>query len=271
MTDSKVILIIDDEVDMVTMLKGLLQHKGYCVLTAYNGKEGLQKIAETRPHLIILDINMPQMDGASFYQQIYDHVNKKSKYPVLVLTARANMGSLFSKLDVDGFMTKPFEIDAFLQKVEIIMSTRYGVEESAVVPKDGDESQERETPKRVLVIEDDDEALDGIIRAFTKYGYDISGAENGVEGLEQAMLNPPDIVLIKLRLPDLSGDVVALKLKRMPKTSNIPLVLYQPFDIRNNFKIKEFLFEKMGVDRLIESNDPRILFKECERVWQKKQ
>ncbi len=269
MEDPKVILIIDDEVDIVAMLKGLLKSKGYSVLTAYNGKEGLQAIAGTKPNLIILDINMPQMDGASFYEHIYDRVNKRVQYPVLVLTARANLGELFAKLDVDGFMTKPFEIDAFLKEIEIIMTKRYGKPGGAAAGKAMSETRKKKNLKRVLVIEDDQTAFGKIVLSFVNQGYELSIAKNGVDGLEKAMLNLPDMILIKLGLPDLSGDVVALKLKRMPKTMDIPLVLYRYYDVRGDHSVERALCEKMGIDRLIETDDPQILLKEVERVWQK--
>lgn len=265
MEDPKVILIIDDEVDIVMMLQGLLKRKGYCVLIAHNGKEGLQKIAETKPHLIILDINMPEMDGASFYEHIYDHANKRAQYPVLVLTARANLGELFAKLDVDGFMTKPFEIDAFLREVEIIIKKRYGMCESASEAKR--DLPKKIKPSKVLVIEDDQEAFNKIVLTFANRGYDLSASKTGMEGLEHAMLSLPDIILIKLGLPDLAGDIVALKLKRMPKTMDIPLILYRPYNVRGETSVEEALCEKTGIDRLIDSDDPVVLLKEVERKW----
>lgn len=270
MEDPKVILLIDDEVDIVTMLKGVLKRKGYCVLTAYNGKEGLQKLAETKPHLIILDINMPQMDGASFYEQIYDRFHRRVKYPVLVLTARANLGELFAKLDVDGFMTKPFEIDALTKEVEIIMAKHYGRPEGAAALEIKEKNKDKKKQKKVLVIEDDQEAFNKIVLAFANQGYELGASKNGVEGVEHAMANPPDMVLIKLGLPDLPGDVVALLLKRMPKTMDVPLVLYRPYNAKAVESVEKSLCEKIGIDHLIESDDPQILLKVAEKMWREK-
>jgi len=269
MEDPKVILIIDDEVDIVTMLQGLLKRNGYCVLTAYNGKEGLQKIAETKPHLIILDINMPEMDGASFYEQIYDKVNKKAKYPVLVLTARAHLGALFAKLDVDGFMSKPFELDAFMKEVEIIMTKRYGNPAARAALGIRQKQKDKKKARKVLVIEDDPEIFGKIVVEFTNRGYDLAGSRNGVDGLDHAMMDPPDMVLIKLGLPDLTGDVVALKLKRLPKTMDIPLLVYQPYNVRVDEAVEKVLCEKAGIEMIVDSNDSVALLKEAERVWEK--
>lgn len=270
MEDPKVILIIDDEIDIVSMLRDLLKRKGYCVLVAHNGKEGLQKISETKPHLIILDINMPEMDGASFYEHIYDRANKRVQYPVLVLTARAHLGELFSKLDVDGFMAKPFEISAFLNEVGIIMKKRYGILPQTVPGKE-EGPPKKKALKKVLVIEDDQQAFDKIVMVFANRGYELLASKNGVEGMERAMISTPDVILIKLGLPDLPGDVVALKLKRMPKTMEIPLVLYRPFNVRSEETVEKVICEKTGIDRLIDSDDPQVLLKEVERKWQAEQ
>ena len=269
MEDPKVILIIDDEVDIVIMLKGILTRKGYCVLTAHNGKEGLMKIAETKPHLIILDINMPQMDGASFYERIYDRVNKKAQYPVLVLTARTNLGELFAKLDVDGFMTKPFEIDDFVREIGIIMRKRYGSPHEANL--ENEKEPVKKIPQKMLVVEDDPESFNKIVLAFANRGYALLAAKTGVEGLEHAMIDLPDMILMKLGLPDIPGDVVALKLKRMLKTMDIPVILYRPYDVRSEYSVEATLCKKAGIDRLIESDDPHVLLKEVERKWQNEQ
>ena len=128
MGDKKMtILLIDDEVDLVDAVAFQLKaKKGYDVETAYNGVEGLEKLNEIVPDLIILDINMPKMGGVEFYRRISD-AQGKTRYPVLILTARANLEELFKDLNVDGFMTKPFELDTLYKEIDIIMEKRYGV------------------------------------------------------------------------------------------------------------------------------------------------
>ena len=119
----KTILLIDDEIDLQQLTKIALQSKGYKVETANNGLEGLAKLETLKPDLIILDMNMPKMGGLGFYQKICDG-GAHAPYPVLVLTARANMEQLFKQLNVDGFMAKPFEIDALLHEVETIIQNK---------------------------------------------------------------------------------------------------------------------------------------------------
>ncbi len=120
MINQKTILLIDDEIDLQQLVKIALKLKGYHIETANNGLEGLEKLETVKPNLIILDMNMPKMGGLEFYQKICDQSNQP-KYPVLVLTARANMEQVFKGLNIDGFMAKPFEIDELLQRVDTII------------------------------------------------------------------------------------------------------------------------------------------------------
>ena len=101
------ILIVDDEADIVTMLKGFFESKDYSVLTAINGKEAIKQ-AERQPDIILLDINMPELDGLSVCQRIRDHVS----CPILFLTARIEEADKVKGFSVGGddYIIKPFSI-----------------------------------------------------------------------------------------------------------------------------------------------------------------
>lgn len=120
MVDLKTVLLIDDDIDLQQLTKIALKSRGYCVETANNGLEGLEKLQTIKPDLIVLDMNMPKLGGLGFYQKICDG-KERPPYPVLVLTARINMEQLLTQMNIDGFMGKPFEIDELLQKVDSII------------------------------------------------------------------------------------------------------------------------------------------------------
>ena len=81
------ILIVDDDADFVEATKAVLESK-YQVITAYNGNEGLEKVVEERPDLIILDVIMPEKDGFTVCKELKQnpHYHFFSKIPVLMLT-----------------------------------------------------------------------------------------------------------------------------------------------------------------------------------------
>jgi len=262
MANPKIILLIDDEVDLVMMMKTVLEGAGYHVITAHDGEEGLQKLLQVRPHLIILDVNMPKMDGATFYERIYDKIEKKVKYPVLVLTARANMEDLFRKLDIDGFMAKPLEIEQLLKEIEIIMLKRYGDPE--LIRK-----RQVRRSKKVLLVENNEKVFDKIVLAFANQGYTLITARSGTEGIERALTEQPEVVLVELGLSDLPGDIVASKLRQMPKTMDIPIIVFTEEDERRNDPVLEHLNEKMGVKKVVLSSDPQRLLTETRDLFSK--
>jgi len=123
MSGPKTILLIDDEIDMQQLTKITLKARGYIVETANNGLEGLSKLETLKPDLIILDMNMPKLGGLGFYQKICNGQGHPL-YPVLVLTARANLEQLLVQMNIDGFIAKPFEIDELLRKVDAIIEKK---------------------------------------------------------------------------------------------------------------------------------------------------
>lgn len=88
--------------------------------------------------------------------------------------------------------------------------------------------------------------------------------------MERAMADPPDIIILKLGLQDLPGDLVASKLRQMPKTMDIPLLLYTPENKDLNYDVTNHICRKTGIDDIIETDSPSVLLKESNRLLQGK-
>ena len=111
------ILLIDDDVDLVAVMKGTLESKSYDVLVAYNGKEGLEKAKKDKPDLILLDIMMPVMDGFNFAEQ-FGKEPSLAKIPVLALTSFSDsLGQPFP-FQVAEYLRKPLKPKELITKVE---------------------------------------------------------------------------------------------------------------------------------------------------------
>jgi DNA-binding response OmpR family regulator len=242
MTDQRTILLIDDEIDLLELVKIALQSSGYRVETACNGVEGLEKLKTITPQLIILDLNMPKMGGLLFYKSICD-VCSQPKYPVLVLTARANMEAIFKEYVIDGFKAKPFEIDELLNEVDTIVNKRFGPPNITKVSSD--------RPVKVCVVEDDPDELSKIGTAFLNTGYVVNSISNGADAIEYVYENLPAIVLVKLSIPGVSGDAVILQLARMAKTKNIKYILYSQKQAEKTI-IMDKISKKSGVDSFVQ-------------------
>lgn len=257
MSDQKTILLIDDEVNLQQLMKITLNSKKYHVETANNGLEGLAKLETMKPDLIILDMNMPKMSGLEFYQRICEGADKP-KYPVLVLTARANMEQLFKQLNIDGFMAKPFEISDLLHEVETIIQKR----SNAGVKMTSSGTRE---PRKVCIVENNPEILNKIGSVFLSAGYIVNPAQNGTEGIERIAGNVPDIALVNLGLVDISGDMVILKLKMMAKTQDVKYILYTEKSAERA-SIAQKIGDKEGIDRFVEFINPQDLLKVVNEV-----
>ena len=116
--EQKRILIADDEEDVVAALEFTLEKEGYECLTAYDGKEALDKAKSENPDLIILDIMMPKVNGYKVSRLLKFDVKYKD-IPIIMLTARTqeidkNIGK---ETGADEYVTKPFEMEALVQLV----------------------------------------------------------------------------------------------------------------------------------------------------------
>jgi CheY-like chemotaxis protein len=108
---SKCILIIDDEEGILGLVRDILQvPKGWRVLTARSGKEGLACAGAERPDAILLDVMMPDLDGPATLQQLRANPATRS-IPVILLTANVQAADRhrFASLDVQGVISKPFD------------------------------------------------------------------------------------------------------------------------------------------------------------------
>src|ERR1035437_781835 len=213
----KKILLIDDDASLLLTLSDFLTFEGYEVTTADSGEKGLTKLASMTPDLIILDMSMPGMGGVGFLKEISS--GGKPKHPVLVLTARANMAEFFANVDVDGFMAKPCDPDDLLMEVGRIVFLRSGADAQHA-------EQGVAVQKTILIGEDDRVNNERLGAAFVSAGYEVDSVFSGPEAVEKAIVLQPDIIVVKAVLANMNGDVVARMLQEMPKTKNIPIVLF---------------------------------------------
>lgn len=111
------ILVVDDSRLVTVMLKDGLQNQGYEVVTALNGKEGLRKITEDSPDLIILDVQMPGMTGYEFMHELRK-MGGHPLIPVLMLTADEATQEHLPEEGVRGYLQKPVDISRLVERVE---------------------------------------------------------------------------------------------------------------------------------------------------------
>lgn len=103
------ILVVDDEKDVVELLKFLLEKDGYTVITAFNGREALEVAGQTKPDLVLLDVMMPEMDGYTVQTKLLDNPATRS-IPIIILTAKGQLRDVFAlSANVRAYIEKPFD------------------------------------------------------------------------------------------------------------------------------------------------------------------
>ncbi len=121
-TEEFTILLVDDEQDILEFLSYNLRKEGFIVHTANNGKEAIEKAVETEPHLIILDVMMPKMDGIETCVEI-KKIPKLGNVLVVFLTARGEDYSQIAGFDAgaDDYITKPIKPKLLVSRIKAIL------------------------------------------------------------------------------------------------------------------------------------------------------
>lgn len=169
---AQTIMVIDDETEILNMLKRYFSLEGYHVITAAGGKEALQKL-EKQPDLILLDINMPEIDGITLCRSIRDFVS----CPILFLTANAEDSDKIKGFGVGGddYIVKPFSIDELGARVSAHLR------------------RENRSKRKSRVLFDEQLAVDYLERAAYWDGQEIPLLKKEFDILEVLSQNPGQI------------------------------------------------------------------------------
>ncbi len=119
--DKKKILVVDDEPDFLEMIKIRLEANNYEVITALNGKEGLEKVKQEKPDAVLLDILMPELDGLRVLRRIR---RDNKNLPVFIITAFSNEErfKVANKLHASGFIVKTADLKQEVDSINSILN-----------------------------------------------------------------------------------------------------------------------------------------------------
>ncbi|MBF8254963.1 MAG: phoP [Deltaproteobacteria bacterium] len=122
MDTNKTIMVVDDNPDIITIVKTILEGKGYTVLSASSGLELLNMLKNQKPDLIILDIMMPEMDGLEVLSRL-KAVADTATLPVILLTAKVQYEDVLGgyKLGADYYITKPFTSTQLVNGINLLL------------------------------------------------------------------------------------------------------------------------------------------------------
>jgi DNA-binding response OmpR family regulator len=109
------ILVVDDDPEILAMLRDFLESEGLAVRTAANGAEALEALDEVVPALILLDMRMPVLDGWAFAERFHE---RALTYPIVVMTAAESARRWAEEIGATGYIAKPFDVNELLETIE---------------------------------------------------------------------------------------------------------------------------------------------------------
>jgi adenylate cyclase len=207
--DAPKVLVVDDEETVRDLMRRFLARDGFDVVTARDGREGLELARQLRPALITLDVLMPGLDGWSVLQALKaDPVLAPIPVVMLTILDEKNRGYALGAAD---YLTKPID----RERLRALLARHCG-------------STSR---RHVLVVDDDGEARRWLARALVAEGWQAREAADGRAALASLRERRPDLILLDLLMPEMDGFEFLARLQAEPGGPRIPVVVVTAADL----------------------------------------
>lgn len=244
------ILVVDDQPHNLELLTHMLEEEGYQVWSATNGADALKLVVMARPNLILLDVNMPGMNGYEVCRQL--KADPQTQFiPVIFISALDEAWDKVQAFSVGGidYITKPFntletlvridhqiQIGATQAQLSILDAQTSKTDPShppsppTATLQDASVDELSATKASIMVVDDDPKSLSLLADLLKEEGFDIWQATTGAEVLKFAPTLLPDLMLLDINLPDMSGYNVCQQLRENEQTKLIPVIFVSALD-----------------------------------------
>ncbi|MCJ2122463.1 response regulator [Methylobacterium sp. J-077] len=229
-TGSRLVLAIDDDPNVVYLLKENLSDAGYDVIGAPNGADGLRKARELQPRAITLDIMMPGTDGWQVLHAL--KTDPLTREIPVILISIVDQKELGFRLGASDYIVKPFERESLI----------------------GALGRAAPNSERILVVDDDPNVVDLVRQLMDTERCTIDWAPDGVAGLERIAQARPSVILLDLLMPVMDGLTFLDRLQADPVGRTIPVVVLTAASLNaaDQGMLRERvrgLIDKQGLDR----------------------
>lgn len=213
------ILLIDDSVTFREALKEVLEGAGYRVVVAGTGEEGLRLAADQRPAAVIVDGQMPGIDGATVIRRIRLDAALR-RLPCLLLTGSEDHGAEVRVLDAgaDAFVRKEADVGVVLARLNAMLR-------SAGTQSAGPSTPSLLGPKKILAADDSETYLQELAGALRADDYELVLARSGEEALDMLAVQQVDCLLLDLIMPGIGGLETCRRMKSVAGMRDIPVIM----------------------------------------------
>ncbi len=219
----KTILVVEDNELNLKLVKGLLTLGKFNTLTAPDAETGLELARTHRPDLILMDIQLPGLDGLSATRMIKSDENLRH-IPVVALTSYAMHGDdLKAKAaGCNGYVTKPIDTRNFIKILESYLQNDF-------YSKRPLSDFVRQKPV-ILIVDDEPKNVKLLAANLSNSPFQLEKAYSGQEALEKVRTILPDLILLDVMMPEMDGYEVTRRIKSDPELKQIPIVMVTSLD-----------------------------------------
>ncbi len=217
------VLVIDDSLTFRERLGELLQLRGFAVLSASSGEEGLRTAALQRPDAIVVDGQLPGIDGSTVVRKLrldaaLHHI------PCILLTGSQDMGAELRALEsgADAFVHKGDDLDVILARISAVLRN---VGNTGRTRSAAGAASSLQGPKKILAVDDSLTYLHALGDTLRGEGYDVILAHSGEEALDMVAVQAVDCILLDRLMPGLGGTETCRRIKASPTLRDIPLIM----------------------------------------------
>ena len=205
------VLVVEDDRQASELLCHHLTEAGYDVAQAFDGIQAVQLARSLRPTAITLDVLLPQKDGLRVLAELKTLPETRQIPTIIVsITDERQIGTALGAAD---YLIKPVDRDRLLQALQHATGFK------------------RAAARTVLIVEDEPQDREFLSRLLEGQGYEVLQASGGRQGIELALARRPDVMIVDLMMPEVSGFDVVQEVRTHPETRDIPILIFTSKDL----------------------------------------
>lgn len=241
---AKTVMVVDDAPKIRGAVKILLEKRGMNVLTAEDGVDAVAQLQEHIPDLILLDEEMPNMDGYELAERIHN-TSEWKHIPIIMMVPNA--------VGIDRYLEKPFTSSELSENVNALLKEKGNTQLS-----------DSQAAKTIMVVDDSATIRRIAELLLKKQGMNVLTAKDGIDAVTQLQKHIPDLILLDKRMPRMDGCELATRIRNTTEWKHIPIIMMMGAVGANRYFGKPFLASELF-------ENVNAIFTEREQINQEKQ
>ncbi len=253
MNAARLVLLVDDDQDLLTVLSAALRQRGYEVAVAQDAVAAMSAAVKLKPHVVVLDVGLPGGEGSVVMKRMHA-LPQLAGVPVVIMSGRDPEKYRDEALaaGASAYLTKPVDPDALVLALRVALGedVQEGVQGAAggrlgdILKDMGLVTEEQIASalarqgeaaaggipsglagKVVLLVDDDEDLLVALAAPLRRQGFDVAVATDAVTAVSTAVKQPPDVIVLDIGLPGGDGLMVMQRLHSLPQLAGVPVIM----------------------------------------------